>query len=46
MLFMNMEIATDFEALKFRATHNQSLGQPKTTHLNANAWLHRLSKLL
>ena len=43
---MNMEIATTFEALKFRVTHNLSISQFITAHLNVAAWQHRLSKLL
>ena len=44
--FMNTEIASNIEALKFRATHKQSFGQPKTTRLNANARLHQFSKFV
>jgi hypothetical protein len=30
---MNMDIATNFEAMNFRGTHKQFVTQPTTTHL-------------
>ena len=43
---MNMEIATNFKAVKFRLTQSQSIGQHIIAHLNAIFWLQQLSKLL
>ena len=31
-----MEIATNFETLKFTTTHIQSIGYPMTAHLDVN----------
>ena len=37
--FMDVEIATNFEGVEFRVTHNQPIGEPITTQLNSNSWL-------
>jgi hypothetical protein len=41
-----MEITTNCVGVKHTATHNQYVGSFITAHLNANAWLQQLSKLL
>lgn len=43
---MSMEIVTNFEAIKFIGTCNQSIGCTTTTHPGANLWLQRSLKLM
>ena len=38
-LFMNMEIAANFEAVEFKVTHSRSISQLISTHLNVDSWL-------
>jgi hypothetical protein len=43
---MNMEIATNYETLKFIGIHSQSTCQLIIAHVNVDSWLRRISKLM